>query len=266
MSSAIHPTAFVEDGAQIGANVRIGPYCIVSGHSQLGDNVVLHSHVVVAGQTRVGENTQIYPFASLGHAPQDLKYAGEPSELHIGKDNIIREHVTMNLGTAGGGMVTAVGDHCLFMTGAHVAHDCIVGNHVIMANNATLGGHVTVGDHAVIGGLAAVHQFVRVGACAVIGGVSAVVSDVIPYGRVKASRAELSGLNIVGLERGGYGREQVRKLQRAYNQLFAEEGTLEDRINAVASDFTDEETVQEIIRFARGKTSFPLCQPPRKAG
>ncbi len=262
--SNIHPTAVIADGAKIGSGCEIGPYCVVGAHVQLGDKVTLKSHVVVDGHTRVGEGTIVYPFASLGSAPQDLKYANEPSTLVIGKNNSIREHVTMNPGTKDGGMKTVVGDSCLFMMATHVAHDCRIGNNVIMANNATLGGHVTVGDFAIIGGLAAVHQFIRIGDHAIIGGMSGVEADVIPYGRVKGERAHLAGLNLIGLERRGFDKDQVRNLQRAYNQLFGDEGTLEQRLELVANDFGDDETIMKIVGFAQEKTKFPLCQPQKK--
>lgn len=265
MSTVIHPTAIIEPGAQLGANVRVGPYCVVGPNVQLHDKVVLKSHVAVDGHTTVGEGTEIFPFASIGHAPQDLKYHGEASILSIGRNNKIREHCTMNPGTESGGMKTAVGDNCLFMMSTHVAHDCIIGNNVIMANNATLGGHVTVGDHALIGGLAAVHQFVRIGSFAVIGGMSGVESDVIPYGRVKGERAFLAGLNLIGLERNGFDKQQIRDLQRAFNELFGEEGTLEQRIDMVANDFASTSAVMQIIEFARAKTRFPLCTPQKKS-
>lgn len=265
MKVQIHPAAIIENGAVIGNGVRIGPYCVVGGEVRLGDNVILHSHVAVAGRTTIGEGTQIYPFASIGHPPQDLKYHGEKSELIIGKNNVIREHVTMNPGTEGGGMKTVVGDNGLFMVGVHIAHDCIIGDNVIMANNATLGGHVTVGDHAVIGGLSGVHQFVRIGAHAVIGGTSGVENDVIPYGRVKGERAFLAGLNLIGLERRGFTKDQIKTLQRAFNQLFGDEGTMDQRMESVAQEFSSHPLVMDMIQFAREKTRFPLCQPPRKA-
>lgn len=265
MKTQIHPTAIIENGAVIGNGVRIGPFCHIGGEVTLSDNVVLHSHVAVAGRTKVGEGTQIFPFASIGHAPQDLKFHGEKSELIIGKNNMIREHVTMNPGTEGGGMKTIVGDNGLFMVAVHIAHDCVVGNNVILANNATLGGHVHVGDYAVIGGLSGVHQFVRIGAHAVIGGTSGVENDVIPYGRVKGERAFLAGLNLIGLERRGFTKDQIKTLQRAFNRLFGDDGTMEQRLEAVANEYSGETAVMEMINFAREKTRFPLCQPPRKA-
>lgn len=265
MTANIHPTAIIEDGAQIGENVSIGPYSIIGKDVVLGDNVTIHSHVVVAGITSIGEGTSIYPFASIGMPPQDLKFRGENSKLTIGKNNTIREHVTMNPGTEDGGMETIVGDNGLFMMGAHVAHDCKVGNRVIMANNATLAGHVEVGDFVVIGGLSAVHQFVRIGHNAVIGGMSGVDTDVIPFGRVKGERAFLAGLNLVGLERTGFTKDDIRTLQKAFKHLFGEEGTMDQRIAALADAYGRDELVMKIIEFARNKSRFPLCQPSKKA-
>src|SRR6516162_10889017 len=215
--SQIHPTAIVAPGAELAGDVVIGPYCVIGGEVRLGRRVSVWSHAVVDGRTTIGEGTRLFPFTSVGLEPQDLKYRGEKSELVIGCNNTIREYVTMNPGTAGGGMVTRIGNNCLFMVGAHVAHDCLIGNHVIMANNATLGGHVMVGDRVVIGGLAAVHQFIRIGAFAVIGGTSGVETDVIPFGRVKGDRAYLAGLNLVGLERGGFSKDQIKTMQKAVN-------------------------------------------------
>ncbi len=264
MTGNIHPTAIIEDGAKISNNVAIGPYSIIGPSVTIHDNVILHSHVVVQGHTEIGENTQIFPFASIGSAPQDLKYAGENSRLVIGKNNTIREYVTMNGGTEGGGMVTTIGDNGLFMIGAHIAHDCLIANHVILANNASLAGHVTVGDHVIIGGLAGVHQFVRIGAYAVIGGASGVENDVIPFGRVKGERAHLAGLNFIGLERSGIEKEGIKALQRAFKELFNEEGTMEERLASVEKDFSQNELVMNVVQFARKKTRFPLCQPPKK--
>lgn len=264
MKTDIHSTAIIEDGAKIGQGVRIGPYCHIGPDVVLGDNVMLHAHVSVMGRTTIGEGTQVYPFASLGSPPQDLKHKGEPTTLVIGKNNTIREHVTMNTGTLGGGGTTVVGDGGLFMMGAHVAHDCVVGNNVIFANNATLGGHVVVGDHAVLGGLTGVHQFVRIGNHAVIGGVVAVDTDVIPFGRAKGARAQMNGLNLVGLERRGFTKDLIRILQKAYNQLFADQGTFEQRLDSIEQDYADQPQIQDIVKFARAKTRFPICQPPRK--
>lgn len=265
MTSQIHPTAIIEPGATLGDNVRIGAYSIIGQHVVLGDNVTVHPHVVISGHTTVGAGTQIYPFSSIGSAPQDLKYKGEPSRLVIGERNVIREHVTMNPGTEGGGMETKVGNSGLFMVGAHIAHDCVVGNNVILANQATLAGHVVLGDHVVIGGLSAVHQFVRIGEHAMIGGMTGVENDVIPYGRVKGERGFLAGLNLVGLERRGFNKDQIKMLQRAFNQLFGDEGTMEQRLESVESEFSGEGLVMDLVRFARAKTRFPLCQPPKKA-
>jgi UDP-N-acetylglucosamine acyltransferase len=262
----LHPSAVIDPKARIGNTVEIGPFCVIGPNVVLGDGVKLKSHVVVDGHTEIGENTVVYPFASLGTAPQDLKYAGEPSKLVIGKNNTIREYVTMNPGTKDGGMLTKVGDNGLFMMSAHIAHDCQVGNSVIMANNATLAGHVHVGDFVIVGGLSAVHQFIRIGDHAIIGGMSGVENDVIPYGRVKGERAFLAGLNLIGLERRGFNKEEVRALQRAFNQLFGNEGTLEQRIEAVSQDFANDETVTKIVEFAKAKTKFPLCQPQKKHG
>jgi UDP-N-acetylglucosamine acyltransferase len=264
MSKIIHPTAVVSEGAVIGNNVQIGPYCVVGPNVRLDDNVKLVSHVCIDGYTHIGADTVIYPFASLGHPPQDLKYHGESSRLIIGKKNTIREHVTMNPGTEGGGMETVVGDNGLFMMSCHVAHDCRLGNNVIMANNATLAGHVKVGDFVLIGGLSAVHQFVRIGSHAVIGGMSGVENDVIPFGRVKGERAFLAGLNLVGLERRGFDKDQIRMMQRAFNQMFGDEGTLDQRIESVETDFSSNEIIMDIVKFARAKTHFPLCQPSKK--
>ncbi len=263
MTTNIHPTAIIEDGAQIGEGCSIGPYCIIGAQVTLDKNVTLKAHVVVDGITSIGEGTSIYPFASIGTQPQDLKYAGEPSELIIGKNNTIREHVTMNPGTKDGGMKTVVGDNCLFMMATHVAHDCIIGNNVIMANNATLGGHVVVGDRVLVGGLAAVHQFVRIGSFAVIGGMSGVESDVIPFGRVKGERASLAGLNLIGLERNGFSKDQVRTIQRAYKGIFDSEGNLDQRLDKVAAENGDNDLIVKIIDFARHRDKFGLCQPEK---
>ena len=257
----IHPTAIIEDDAQIGENVSIGPYCTIGAEVKLDDGVTLASHVVVNGRTAIGANTKIFPFASIGLPPQDLKYKGELSRLEIGCNNVIREHVTMNPGTEGGGMVTRVANNCLFMVGSHVAHDCQIGDHVIMVNNATLGGHVRIDEWAIIGGLSAVHQFVRVGRHAMVGGMSGIETDVIPYGSVIGNRARLQGLNIVGLKRRDFDRDTIHALRNAYRLLFAQEGTMSERLEDVAELLHDNEPVMEIVDFIRADSSRPICQP-----
>lgn len=261
----IHPSAVVEPGAVLEDGVRIGPFCVVGPSVKLGRDVELHSHVVVEGNTTIGEGTKIFPFASIGHQPQDLKFRGEPSRLEIGSHNIIREHVTMNPGTESGRMLTRVGDRNLFMVAAHVAHDCMIGDQVIFANNATLAGHCTVEDHAILGGLCAVHQFVRIGAYAFIGGMSGVENDVIPYGMALGNRAALAGLNIVGLKRRGFTREQIQRMRQAYRLLFAGEGALAERVDAVEERFGDEPAVQRIIDFVRAESGRALCIPRQTA-
>jgi UDP-N-acetylglucosamine acyltransferase len=262
----IHPTAIVERAARLGEGVVIGPYCCVGGLVDLGVGVTLHSHVVVAGKTTVGPNTQVYPFASIGHPPQDLKYKGEESELVIGANNVIREHVTMNPGTAGGGLITRIGDNCLFMVGAHVAHDCDIANNVILANNATLAGHVAVDEFAILGGLSAVHQFCRIGRHAMIGGMSGVENDVIPYGSVTGNRARLDGLNNVGLRRRGFSRTEVAAMRKAYRLLFAQEGTMAERLEDVAEMYKDNDAVMDIVGFIRSDSSRAICQPKSEHG
>lgn len=264
--SEIHPTAIIDPQARIGDGVSIGPYSIVGPDVSLGEGCTLLSHVVVEGRTEIGPNTRIYPFASIGHQPQDMKYQGEPSTLVIGANNILREHVTVNPGTAGGGMTTVIGNNCLMMVGAHVAHDCEVGNHVIMANNATLAGHVVVEDFAIIGGLSAIHQFCRIGRHAMVGGMSGVENDVIPYGSVMGDRARLSGLNIVGLKRRGISRSDISALRKAYRLMFAEEGTMAERLEDVVEGYREHEAVMEIVDFVRSDSGRAICQPKAEQG
>jgi UDP-N-acetylglucosamine acyltransferase len=265
MTGSIHPTAVIDPKAQIAEGVEIGPYCVVGPDVVLDRGVRLISHVVVEGRTHIGEGTVLYPFASLGFRPQDLKYKGEPSTLEIGKNNQIREYVTMSPGTEGGGMVTRVGDGGLFMINVHIAHDCQIGNNVVFANCATLAGHVTVGDYAVLGGLAAVHQFVRIGPYAMIGGMSGVESDVIPYGTVMGERAHLAGLNLIGLERRGFTREEIHALRRAYRMLFASEGTMAERVEDVGNLFPENVLITSVVDFIRNRASRALCQPRGEA-
>jgi UDP-N-acetylglucosamine acyltransferase len=257
----IHPTALVDEGARIGEGVRIGPFCQVTREVTLGDGVELKSHVVVTGRTTVGARTRIFPFASIGHQPQDLKYKGEPSTLTVGADCLIREGVTMNPGTEGGGMETIVGDRCTFLANSHVGHDCRIGKSVICSNNVMLAGHLTVGDFAGIGGGAAVIQFTRVGAHAYLGGMSGLENDLIPYGMALGNRAHLSGLNIVGLQRRGFSREDIHSLRRAYRLLFADEGTLVERMEDVEKEFKTHPIVTEIIAFIRERGKRGLCMP-----
>ncbi len=256
----VHPTAVVHEGAQISPAVEIGPYCIVGPAVALGPGVRLISHVVVDGATEIGEHTVVHPFASLGGPPQHLAHKGEPTRLVVGARNLIREHVTMNTGTAAGRGVTTVGSDGLFMTGAHVAHDCIVGDHVVFANNATLGGHVQVGDYVFMGGLSAAHQWTRIGRHAFIGGLAPVTRDVIPYALV-GNDARLEGMNLVGLKRRGFGRQTINDLRAAYRLLFAEEGTFQERIEDVARVFGASPEVMEVIAFIRADSSRPLCLP-----
>ena len=263
--SLIHPTAVIEDGAKLGERVSLGPFCMVGADVVLGDDVVLHSHVVVTGRTTIGPGTKIFPFASIGHQPQDLKFKGEPSRLEIGARNTIREHVTINPGTEGGGMVTKIGDDCLLMVASHVAHDCRIGNHAIIVNNVLLGGHVDIGDFAVIGGGAAVHQFVRIGHHAMVGGMSGVEADVIPFGMVMGNRAHLAGLNLVGLKRRGFDREAIHQLRAAYRLLFAQEGTLQERIIDVEKMFAGNVLIGEVLTFLKRESSRGLCLPMAEA-
>ena len=257
----VHPTAVIDPSASIGEGCQIGPYCVIGPHVRLGEGVRLHSHVVVDGRTTIGARTQIYPFTSIGQPPQDLKYKGEPSELHIGADNVIREHVTMNPGTEGGGMVTSIGDRCLFMPGSHVAHDCRIGNNVILANNATLAGHVVLEDYVILGGLSGAQQFVRVGRGAIIGAMAGAKADVIPYGMVMGRPGLLAGLNLVGLKRAGVEAKEIQALLKAYDKLFDSEGTFADRVAAVAETYGGMGTIDALVAFLRAETSRPILQP-----
>ncbi len=257
----IHPSAIVEDGAVLGADTVVGPFCVVGGQVVLGDGVELISHVSIAGITEIGEGSRIYPFASIGHPPQDLKYHGEASRVVVGRRTTIREQVTISPGTEGGGLLTSVGDDCLLMVGAHVAHDCRVGDNVILVNNATLAGHVTVGDHAILGGLSAVHQWVRIGPHAFLGGLSGLENDLIPYGSAIGDRARLGGLNIVGLKRRGFERERIHQLRAAYRMLFSDEGTLMERVEDVAAMFVEEPLVMEMVDFIRAGGDRRICMP-----
>ena len=263
MSAAIHPTAIVAKGAELPDGVSVGPYSILGEHARIGARTQILSHVVIEGHTRIGEDCTIRHFANLGGPPQ-AAYNGEPTQLVIGDRNMIREHVTMHIATAGDTGVTTVGNDSLFMATAHVAHDCVVADHVILAHSATLGGHVTVDEYVIVGGLAAIHQNSRVGKHAFIGGLAAVTKDVIPYGSVWGNHAHLEGLNLVGLKRRGFNRETISALRSAYRLLFAEEGTFQERIEDTAETFGDSAPVMEIIDFIRAEAGRPLCLPERE--
>ncbi len=265
MSSSIHPTAVIADGAKLGANVSVGPYCVVGAQVTLADNVTLKSHVVVEGITEIGEGTVIASFAAIGGPPQDKKYAGEATRLVIGKNNSIREYVTLNTGTVGGGGVTTIGDNNLFMACAHVAHDCVLGNNIILANAAIVAGHVTIGDGAIIGGGSGIHQFVRIGEYAFLGGMSAVEKDVIPYGMVKGERASLEGLNLVGLKRRNIARERIHALRHVFKAVFGKnEGTLTTRASALKEQYPQPEA-SALLEFVTAETDRAFCTPRSKA-
>ena len=260
----IHATAIVDSRAQLGDDVEIGPYSIVGPDVNLGARVRLRSHVVIDGHTQIGDDCEIYPFSSLGAPPQHTAHQGEPTRLVIGARNLFREHVTMHAGTAIGRGVTTVGSDCLFYVGCHVAHDCIVGDHVILINSATLGGHVVVEDYVIMGGLSAAHQNTRVGRHAFVGGMAGVNHDVIPFGNVWGNHAHLEGLNLVGLKRRGFAREQINSLRAAYRMLFAEEGTFQERLDDTAYAYSASTEVMEIVDFIRADASRPLTMPQRE--
>lgn len=257
----VHPTAVVSPKVRIGANVKIGPYTVVGDDVVLHDDVELLSHVVVTGRTEIGTGTRIFPFASIGHPPQDLKYAGEPSRLVIGERCVIRENVTINPGTRAGGMETRIGDDCLLMASSHVAHDCKVGNNVVLANYVGLAGHSVIGDYVAFGGMCAVHQFVRIGSHAFIGAQSMIDADVIPYGMAVGNRAKLAGLNLVGLKRRKFDREAIHTLRTAYRMIFSSEGTLRERVEDAATMFKNEPLVQDVVSFVAASSDRPLCMP-----
>ena len=265
MKNSIHNTAIIDKKVKLGNYINVGPYSIIGPNVQIKSRVKIHSNVNIQGYTVINEDTEIFPFASIGTIPQDLKYHGEKSKLIIGKKNIIREHVTINPGTKGGGLITKIGNNCLLMVGSHVAHDCIIGNNVIMANNATLGGHVKIDEFAIIGGLSAVHQYVRIGKHAMVGGMSGVENDVIPYGSVMGNRAHLSGLNIIGLKRRGFNRKQIHDLRTAFRLIFSIEGTAFERLKDAVKIYKKNKVVMDIVRFIKNKSATrAICQPKQK--
>ncbi len=260
MPTIIHPAAIVEQGARLGEGVRIGPFCHVGADAEIGDRVELISHVVVAGMTSIGAGTRVFPHASLGCEPQNGAYKGEPTTLRIGRNNTIREGVTMHRGTGNARGETVVGDNCMFLAYAHVAHDCVLGEGVTFANNVMIGGHVTIGDRVIIGGGAGVHQFCTVGHHAFIGGVSAVVNDVIPFGMVQGSRAYLAGLNIVGMKRSGMSRADIHAVRAAYRRLFGE-GTIRANAEAILAENPQCAGVRDIAEFVLADSKRKFITP-----
>lgn len=259
----IDPTARVADGAVLADDVVIGPFCLVGADVTLKAGVRLRSHVNVEGLTTIGERTEVYPFASLGTAPQSVHYKGERTQLAIGADCVIREHVTANIGTAGGHGITRIGDRCMLMVNSHVGHDCVVGSNVIFANNAVLGGHVEVGDHVFLGGQCAVHQFVRIGTQAMIAGVTGVREDVIPFGYALGQAARLVGLNTIGMKRRSFTRSDLHEARAAYRDLFFGEGVFEDRLARLRVQAEHSVFARTIVDFIDGGSNRPLCQPSR---
>jgi UDP-N-acetylglucosamine acyltransferase len=261
MAAQIHSTAIVEDGAVLGESVQIGPYCVIGPDVRIGARTRLLAHVSLVGRTSMGEDCIVHPFAALGAPAQDFKHKDtDPVELRIGDRNVIREHVTMHMGTRPGRAVTSVGSDGFYMVGAHVAHDCAVGDHVVFANNATLGGGSDVADYVIMGGLSALHQQCRVGRYAFIGGGAPVVGDVIPFGMV-SNDGYLGGLNLVGLKRRGFSRDAIHDLRAAYRLLFAEEGAFTERVEDAARLFEGRAEVQTVIDFLRAPARRPLCFP-----
>jgi UDP-N-acetylglucosamine acyltransferase len=266
MGVTIHPSALVDPNAFLGQNVRIGPFCVIGPDVTIEDGAQLISHVVADGHTRIGAGVVLFPFCTVGLAPQDLKYADEPTRCEIGARTQVREHCTIHRGTATGRGVTSVGADCMLMAVAHVAHDCSVGNNVIIANNVVMGGHVSIGDHAVIGGSAAIHQFVRIGRAAMIGGVSGVEGDVIPFGSVMGNRARLVGLNVVGLKRRGFEKAAIMSLRAAFRTLFKDEGVFAHRLSETREAFGSDPLVAEVLAFIDAPSKRGLIRAEKLVG
>jgi UDP-N-acetylglucosamine acyltransferase len=260
----IHPTAIVHPNAKLGEGVEVGPYAVIGEHVKIGRGTRLMAHVYVDGWTEIGERCQLYPYASIGSPPQHLQYQGEPTRVVIGDDNILREYVTVNRGTVTGGGVTTLGHHNFLMAYVHVAHDCHLGNHLIMANAATLAGHISIGDHAIIGGLVGIHQFVRIGRYVMIGGCSAVGRDVPPFMRAAGGyRAQLYGLNAIGLKRQGFTNDRISMLKQAYELLFRSGHRMADAIKMARDEYKDSQDVLEVLTFMEG-TKRGMCRSVRK--
>tara|TARA_Y100000590_G_scaffold1662_1_gene2101 strand:- start:1909 stop:2694 length:786 start_codon:yes stop_codon:yes gene_type:complete len=256
----IDSSAIVHKKAKVSASVKIGPYSVIGPNVEIGENVVIHSHVNISGNTKIGNNNKIYPFASIGNDPQDLKYNDEETKLIIGNNNKIREYVTIHPGTEGGGGITIIGDNCLFMISSHVAHDCNVGNNVIIANNVPLGGHVNIEDNVVIGGNSAVQQFTRIGKMAMIGGMTGVLHDVIPYGLSIGNRNYLQGLNLIGLRRAKFEKKDILSLTKAYKEIFATKN-LTDNLNKLNGEFKENPLVKDVIEFITKDKKRSICTP-----
>jgi len=256
----IHKSSVIDSKAKVGKDVKIGPFCFVGANVQLGDGVELISNVHIEGNTIIGKGTKIYPFASIGTAPQDLKYKGESNSLEIGENNLIREYVTINPGTAEGGSKTIVGNNCLFMISSHIAHDCKIGNNVVIANNVPLGGHVTIEDSVIIGGNSAVQQFTRVGRLAMIGGMTGVLKDVIPFGLSFGNRNYLKGINLIGLRRKKYDNKKIMELDQAYKKIFSS-SNLHENLSKINGEYKGNELVQEVTKFIEKDKKRPICSP-----
>ena len=256
----IHKTAIIESNSKISKNVKIGPYSVIGANVEIGEGTEIQSHVSIIGNTKIGKNNKIYSFASIGNDPQDLKFQGEETKLEIGDNNKIREYVTVNPGTKGGGGLTKVGNNCLFMVSSHIAHDCYVGNNVILANNVPLGGHAFIDDEVIIGGNSAVQQFTRVGRSAMIGGMCGVVRDVIPYGIVHGNRSVLQGLNLIGLRRKNFQNKEIIVLSDAYKEIFKNEN-LTGNLKNLSEEHKSSELVKEVIYFIEKDKKRPICTP-----
>ncbi|HCM84465.1 MAG TPA: acyl-ACP--UDP-N-acetylglucosamine O-acyltransferase [Alphaproteobacteria bacterium] len=261
-ANIIHPSSVIEPGAQIGTGVFIGPFCHIGPKVKIGDHSKLHSHVTMMNDVTLGSHAEIYPGAVLGAPGQDTKYKGEPARLEIGTHALMRENVTMHIASVGGDGVTRIGNHCMFMVNAHVAHDCVLGNHVTMINNTVLGGHVQLGDYVIVGGNSAVHQHVRIGTGAMVGGMTAVRGDLIPFGMVMGDEGGgLRGLNIIGLQRRGYTDVQIKMLRKVYQRIFKGDGTFADRFAAVQAEYGGDELARIVIDFIANRGKRELCLP-----